>query len=142
MVKKGDYVLNPNSGRMIKVGGRAWRTAVKEGILEGTYTNPDVLYEVNDGDDVSQLKKDFDEKLNTGEHSVIGRGRFKGKLVKRKRRLTNEEISEHSTQAAVQALKNNRVELDAMTDDDFEAELDRMIMTEMLSGKGDRKSVV
>ena len=37
--KKGDIIINPNTQRPIRVGGRSWLKLVKEGLVSGHYTD-------------------------------------------------------------------------------------------------------
>lgn len=79
-----DYIKNPNSGRMVKVGGRAWRKLVDEGLLEDNYNNPNELYELKEDDDINELKRRYENELNLDYKPVKGRGRYSNKLMKRK----------------------------------------------------------
>lgn len=79
-----DYIKNPNSGRMVKVGGRAWRKLVDDGILEDNYNNPNELYELKEDDDINELKRKYENELNLDYKPVKGRGRYSNKLMKRK----------------------------------------------------------
>lgn len=134
MPKKNDFIMNPSTGRMIKIGGRAWRTAVKDGLLEGTYQNENVVYELKEGDDVDKLKIDFDEKEDKNTQVVKGRGRHKNKLVKRRKPISAEDMSEYTRKTAIQVVKDNKDELEDMDEDELDKYLDELIKAEMLSG--------
>ena len=41
--KKGDIIINPRTQRPVKVASRTWLKLVKEGIVEGRYTDPNEL---------------------------------------------------------------------------------------------------
>jgi hypothetical protein len=137
MVKKNDYVLNPKTQRSIKVGGGVWRSLVKEGIFEGTYEAPDkkILYDIEEVDDIDALRNEYDEKLTPDIHAVRGRGKYKNKLVVRKKRITAEQMSDYTKNTAIQAVKENMDELTGYSTDDLEAELERIINEEMLTGR-------
>ena len=46
--RKGDIIINPNTSRPIKVGGRSWLKLVKEGVLEGRYSDPNEITNIDD----------------------------------------------------------------------------------------------
>ena len=75
----GSYVINPNTGRPVKVGGRAWLKLVKEGAIESSaqYEDPSELYEYEEDatpDQVEETRRSINEKLPKGSHAVRGRG--------------------------------------------------------------------
>jgi hypothetical protein len=137
MVKKNDYVLNPNTQRMVKVGGGVWRSLVKAGICEGAYEAPDknILYDIEEIDDIDALRNEYDEKLTPDIHSVRGRGKYKNKLVVRKKKITAEQMGDYTRNTAIHAFKDNIDELAGYASDDLEAELERIINEEMLTGR-------
>jgi RecG-like helicase len=138
MVKKNDYVLNPNSQRMVKVGGKVWRSLVKEGLLEGAYEAPDenILYDIEEVENIDELRNDFDEKLTPDIQAVRGRGKYKNKLVKRRKQISPEKMTEYTRNTAIQAVKENMDTLAGYSDDEeLERELERIINEELLTGQ-------
>jgi hypothetical protein len=89
MSKKGDLMINPLTKRSIKVGGRVWNKLVAQGIInpEGELEDDNVLNELptnlENEDDVDKLIEDANEELPDNQHAVRGRGKYKGKIVKR-----------------------------------------------------------
>ena len=133
---KGSIIINPNTNRPIKVGGRAWLSLVKQGLVSGNYTDDRELATVPDehqGDNeyVEEKIKEINKTLPRGQQSVRGRGKYKGKIVSRSTQPTSAEISKYTAQIASRAVSNNINEL--VDSDDLEGMLEKLIMDEMLS---------
>lgn len=131
--RKGDIIINPRTNRPVRVGSRTWLKLVKDGVIQGRYQEPDELYEIQDGTDVEQMKTQFDRTLPKGKHAVRGRGRFKGKLVVRNKRMNPKEVQEATAKAAYAAVRENMDELVGLEGEELEAALEKMILTEMLA---------
>ena len=133
---KGSIIINPNTNRPIKVGGRAWLSLVKQGLVSGHYSDARELATVPDehqGDNeyVEEKIKEINKTLPRGQQSVRGRGKYKGKIVSRNTQPTSAEISKYTAQIASRAVSNNINEL--VDSDDLEGMLEKLIMDEMLS---------
>ena len=132
--RKGDYIVNPNTQRMVKIGSRVWLKLVKQGIVEGHYTDPKKLGKLPDNEE--EIEKEIErinKTLPKGQQSVRGRGRYKGKIVSRNKRLAPEEVSKYTTQVATRAIRNNIEAIaDYDDDDDIEGMLEKMILAEMM----------
>ena len=61
-----DYVNNPTTGRMVKIGGKTHRSLINSGVLKNTRRDPRVLYTLDHGDDVHAIKQQLRETL--GKH--------------------------------------------------------------------------
>jgi hypothetical protein len=136
-VAKAGYVINPKTSRPVKVGGRSWMKLVKQGILEGEYssnTDDNILCDYKDDDDIEELRHEFNEKLGDNEEVARGRGRYKNKLVKRRKKITPEQMKRYVSNTAIQAVKENMNELQGYDEDEFERELERIINEEMMTG--------
>lgn len=138
--RKGDIIINPNTQRPVKVGSRTWLKLVKQGVVEGRYTDPKELgelpekYEEIPPEDVEQKLEEFNRTLPRGQQAVRGRGRYKGKIVKRNKRLAPNEVSRYTAQVATRAVANNIDRL-AEEEDDIEGMLEKMILEEMMNGR-------
>jgi hypothetical protein len=130
-----NYTINPNTGRPVKIGGRIWTKLIKDGLIESDNIQDDnVLYEVEEGDDLEELCSDFNTKMKPNIQAVRGRGRYKNKIVKRKKNLTHKQMKEYTTNTAIQAVKENMGELAGYDSDELEQELQRIIDVEMMTG--------
>jgi hypothetical protein len=108
---------------------------VKEGIFEGTYSDPKELYEVknNNPSDIEKVKAKINKKLPRGKHAVRGRGKHRGKLVVRNKRMSQKEMSAYTSKMASKAVLNNIEKLSNMENsDDIEAQLEKLILSEMM----------
>ena len=80
------YIINPLNDRMIRKGFTLHRKLIKEGVIHHDFEKDEsILCVIDEESDVDGLKKMYDEQL-TDCHAVIGRGMFKGYLVKKKKR--------------------------------------------------------
>jgi hypothetical protein len=154
---KGDIIINPQTQRPVKVGSRTWLKLVKQGIVAGQYKDPKVLsddpsYELeDDGSNIEEMKLKINKKLPKGKHAVKGRGRHKGKIVVRNKRLNPKDVAKYTTKASASAMANNMSELENLSDEDLEKKLEELILKEMMreqrpqsapsSGRGRKKKV-
>jgi hypothetical protein len=130
--KKGDIIINPNTQRPVRVGGRTWLGLVKKGLIEGRYTDPKELGKIpEENEDVNEELKRVNSTLPRGQQAVRGRGRYKGKIVSRNQRPDTESITRYTAQTASRIVNDNIEELNDC--DDLEAELERLILEEMAS---------
>tara|TARA_R110000787_G_scaffold191748_2_gene303247 strand:- start:6397 stop:7050 length:654 start_codon:yes stop_codon:yes gene_type:complete len=128
----GDFVINPETKRPIKVGSRTWNSLVKKGILSGNYNDPNELSTIDEDEEeyiIEQKIKEINKTLPNTEHGVRGRGKFKGKIVKRNKKLSTREISKHTAKVASKTLTKNIDEL--VESDDMESLLEQMILEDL-----------
>ena len=127
---KGDIVYNPKTNRPIKVGSRAWLNLVKQGVIAGEYADDNVLDEYNEEESKQEIKKrikELNEKQDAGTQVVRGRGVYKGKLVKRSKALSVQDISKKTSKIASKIVVDD--------DEKLEKELEAMIYNELMKGK-------
>jgi len=135
--KKGTIIINPKTSRPVRVGGKTWLKLVKEGIVSGLYSDDKelgTLPEMLGDEEVEEEIKKANEGLPRHQQAVRGRGRYKGKIVKRNRRLQPQEI----VQASTKVVSNNieaLAEIADNEDEDIEAMLQKMILDEMIGVK-------
>ena len=128
---KGDIVYNPKTNRPIKVGSRAWLNLVKQGVIAGEYADDNVLDEYNEEESKQEIKKrikELNEKQDLGTQVVRGRGVYKGKLVKRSKALSVQDISKKTSKIASKIVVDDE-------DEKLEKELEAMIYNELMKGK-------
>lgn len=140
---KGEYILNTKTNRMCKIGGRAWLKCVKEGLLEGNYRDPDKLDTIDEHDDVEHVEqkiKKVQKKLPRGVQAVRGRGKHKGKIVKRSKPVSARESQRYTIRSAQKVVSEN---LDELIDaDDIEAELEQLINLELAKGSSNNNDEI
>lgn len=104
MQKCGEIVLNPKTGRAVKIGSRTYIRLVKEGVLKNKkYVDDNILLENPTKNNIEMKIQELNEKLPPGIHTVRGRGKYKNKLVKRKKRLKQEpECIEESIEEMIE----------------------------------------
>lgn len=139
---KGDIIINPSTQRPVKVGSRTWLNLVKKGLVEGRYSDPKELdklpeqYEELPPQQVDEQIQKVNQTLPRGQQAVRGRGRYKGKIVTRNKRLEPEEVSRYTAQVATRAVANNIDALASCEDgDDIETMLQKLILEEMVDSK-------
>ena len=129
--KKGDVIINPKTQRPIKVGSRVWLKLVKDGLVAGHYTDPNEIYEVKEGDNEDELIQQFNKTLPPNVHSVRGRGKYANKIVKRNKQPSTRATTQHTVRTTARKLKDPEVYEQLQEADDFEAELENLIMAEL-----------
>lgn len=79
-----DYVRNPQTGRLVKIGSMTYRKLINNRVIKNTRKDPNVVYKLDDGDDINAIKADLKKKikLKTGETLRKGTGKNKGKIIK------------------------------------------------------------
>ena len=82
-----DYVINKKTNRLVKVGGKAWRSLMKSGdISDNDYQDPNELDDIDENEterEVSIKISKANKKLPKNEEAVRGRGHHKNKIVKK-----------------------------------------------------------
>lgn len=78
-----DYVRNPKTGRLVKIGSVTYRQLINEKVLKNTRKDPKVAYKLDEGDDINAIKRDLKKKikLKKGETLRTGTGKNKGKIM-------------------------------------------------------------
>lgn len=139
MPSKGDIIINPRTQRPVKVGGRTWLKLVKEGALAGQYRDPSVLRETYTDEDLDDAKTELNSTLPSHKQAVKGRGKHKGKIVVRNKRLAQKDLTQFASKASASALARNMDELENLDDDELERRLEELILSEMMGVQSPRK---
>jgi len=129
--KKGDLVINPKTSRPIKVGSRVWLTLVKEGLLAGFYQDTHQLAEVKDGENVDEKIQELNKNLPINQQAVRGRGKYANKIVKRSKPPSTRDTIKHTARTTAKKIKDPEVYEQLHEGEDFEAQLEKMIMEEL-----------
>lgn len=77
-----NYVLNPLTNRMVKVGSQTYRKLVNSKVIKNKAVDERVIYKYDSDDDIEELKKKYQDELDENEIIQKGKGRYKGKLIK------------------------------------------------------------
>lgn len=134
--RKGDLIINPDTQRPVRVGSRTWINLVKKGVLQGHYSDNNVIeeqYAEIPPEQMEQKMKLINEKLPYGTQAVRGRGKYANKIVKRNRPLTQEQLTKTTIKKASKVVANHIDELDEVDYDEMEKKLEQLIMQEMLN---------
>ena len=123
MTDKIESVLNPKTGRPIRVGGKLYNS----------------LYDINENDDVEFVKNELSKKLPFNETAVRGKKgtKFENKIVKRKKVPNANEVATETIKRTASKIKNKEIDCD---DDDFAKNLEEMILAELLGNEKPKKS--
>ena len=141
MLSKGDIMINPKTSRPIKVASRTWLKLVKEGVIEGAYKDPKELYVKKESDDdksMEEMKIKLDEELPEHEQAVKGRGKYKNKIIKRSKPLTQKTVERFTENRIRKRSEQIQPELidEESDNEDLDTFLNRLIENET---KGRRK---
>jgi hypothetical protein len=78
-----DWVTNPKTKKLVKIGSQTHRRLINEGVLKNTRLDEKVLANYDPAvDDVGELKKQLQSNISDNEIISVGRGRYKNKLVR------------------------------------------------------------
>lgn len=157
------YILNPNTNRMIKVGGKPWRELVKSGIIANDPISPAIVElpkstMVNIAPEQSAKADFLPVKVPLRERDARKSGKYyiqnrtgkdgKKKEVKVQKRAKQEEIADYTASCASRTLHKH---MDALSDQlenyygdengdlsSFEENLKNLILEEMLTGEANK----
>jgi hypothetical protein len=124
-------VVNPLTKRKIVVGGKAWLKLVSQGILEAGYIDEKELDTYDEDDDVKSKIEMLNEELPMNVQAVRGRGRYKNKIVKRNMKPSTFDVTRHTIKTTAKKIKDRDLYNSLQDADDFEAELESLIMNEL-----------
>ena len=155
-----EYVLNPTTKRMIKLGSKTYLKLIREGVIAdkhyvGTQQIPNfetgenhINIEDLTGSDLKEVIDEQTMKLENGLVAVPGRGKYKGKLVKRKKNVRTKDLATIATKASVRVIKDHLPEINNHSnhfqDDDeaLEKLIQELVSSEMMKAdKVDEKIV-
>jgi hypothetical protein len=130
-------IINPRTGRAVRVGSPTYIKLVKEGLVDDLRVvdkSTKVLYSIEEDDTDTAIESKIDEINDTlppNQQAVRGRGKYKGSLVKRQKQISTEDAIRHTVKAAAKQLDNQEV-YDALKEtDNFEKSLERLIMKDL-----------
>jgi len=139
--QRGTKILNKKTGRMVTVGGQAWQKLVKAGEIPGMYNDPKQLEDIKDDADIKKQKEKLDEELPDNYHTVKGRGRYKGKLVKRKKPMNPKRAISLTSKALARAIKLEEIEdLNNMSIKQLQDRLEKLTEWQMTQNNEDLES--
>lgn len=136
-LSKGDIIINPKTQRPVRIGSRTWLKLVKEGIVEGAYKDTNELYKIEEGDDEEEKIKELNKELPPTQQAVRGRGKYAGKIVRRKKQPSIKETAKYTAKVASKKIKNKEVyedlhqKVEDGEEEDFETQLEKLIMAEI-----------
>jgi len=119
---------------------------VTEGVVAGQYSDPGVLgdprYELHSettDEQLEELKKQYNKELPDTQQAVKGRGKHKGKLVVRNKRVSKKDMVKYATDQAANAMskmvRGDNIELSSLSDAQISDMLEKLVMTEMVRSK-------
>ena len=130
------HVINPSSGRPVKIGSRTWRKLVSDGMVKSLYTKDEnELYAVQDGDDVDEKIEELNHSLPMGRQAVRGRGRFRKKIVSRRCQPSSKMTTQHTIKRTANRIKDRDTYDSLHENDNFEANFEAMILAELSADK-------
>ena len=139
------YVINPESGRNILVGGKKYWLLVKKGVLQGDL--PNLVYDPKKELDISQMEKKelyahLYEKKEELQHTIPEDKVLaisKNKLITKKPTMKKKEVSERTANSAldiIDSIQNNELEIPSnMTRTEARDYLQKLIFEKMMSDK-------
>ena len=150
MSSQKQTIINPKTGRPIMVGGRVWTLLLREGLINNdNYRDENILYEVEQENDNETLPQEplplvrSESKIEISQlpdhqQAVRGRGKYKGKIVRRNKQLKPEQVHKQVADCAVRAVKKytqsgHSSHFTDENDEDLNNLIQKMIMDEMIT---------
>jgi hypothetical protein len=128
-------IINPKTGRPIRVGGKLYNSLIREGLVKGIIEEKNnSLYDINENDDLEFVKNELSKNLPFNETAVRGKKgtKYENKIVKRKKVPNASEVASETIKLTANKIKNKEIDFD---DDDFAKNLEQMILAELLNEK-------
>ena len=131
-MSSSQHIINPKTQRPVKIGSRTWRKLVGDGIIENQKIDePCELYELSQEDNVEQKINELNRSLPITEQAVRGRGRFRNKVVKRRKQPSTEIVAEHTIKTTAGKLRDRNTYESLHENGNFDEDLETMIMKEL-----------
>jgi hypothetical protein len=89
---------------------------------------------VKEQDDCDEKISELNQQLPINQHAVRGRGKYKNKIVKRHKQPSTRQVSKHTVRTTAKKLKDPQVHDYLMESNDFESQLEQLIMAELANG--------
>ena len=121
-----NWVVNPNTGRLIKIGTRQYYALVKDNILkmDGGTRKKNVLYKGPNLDDVKKCMPKRDADI-----TIVKRN---DKLIETRRKINRNEIFSELCIKASDIIKHNMDELDGLEGDELDKKVKQLINQRMV----------
>ena len=131
-MSSSQHIINPKTQRPVKIGSRTWRKLVSDGIIENQKIDePCELYELSQEDNIEQKINELNRSLPITEQAVRGRGRFRNKVVKRRKQPSTEIVAEHTIKTTAGKLRDRNTYESLHENGNFDEDLETMIMREL-----------
>lgn len=161
MTDENSFILNPESNRMVKVGGKKWRELVKKGMLDDqtpTRLYSSILHEGKDENEAIAVRNILDRTSEEGRKKIgMKKNRYPvrrgNNIYEFRNRPRQEEIADFTAKSASRTIHKHMDTLSTQLEEaynngddeelgDFEYRLKNLILQEMLSsGINDKPTV-
>jgi len=129
------HIINPRTNKPVKIGGRVYMNLIRDGILKNqNYKDPKILYDIDEKDEEQDIiikKKKIKEKLNINEDVVKGRGKYKGKLIKKHKQPNTQDVIKHTLKKTSRKLKDKKVYDKIYETDNYEDNFENLMLKEL-----------
>jgi len=128
-----DWVVNPETGRLLKIGTRKYYDLVKDKILkmDGGSRKKNVIYKGANLDDVKKCMVPRDDNIK-----IIKRNET---LIESRRKVTRGEIIKELCIKASDVIKNNMDDLEGLEGDELDKKVKQMINQKMVGDIASKK---
>lgn len=134
-----NFVTNPSTGRLIKIGSKTHKKLVASNLLGEPISTPqeNVILEAETKEQAKELQSKINRK--TQRNKVITRRN--NKVLKANRRPTRKETIDKVSDIAIDTVIENREELmdDDMSDDQMDSYIRNMIMLKLIGANPKKK---
>jgi hypothetical protein len=128
-----DWVVNPETGRLLKIGTRKYYDLVKDKILkmDGGSRKKNVIYKGSNLDDVKKCMVPRDDNIK-----IIKRNET---LIESRRKVTRGEIIKELCIKASDVIKNNMDDLEGLDGENLDKKVKQLINQKMVGDIASKK---
>lgn len=138
-----NYILNPKSGRMIKIGSRAYQKLVSQNVLKVEPSKDTVIAECENPQKAQELQQTLNKNV-IGKNKIVSRRG--NRVISSNRRITHEELVTNVSDLAISAVNENQdIFYDKnLTDEEISSQIKRLIHQKLIgaSAKPEVKPII
>ena len=121
---KNDIIINPKTNRPVRVGSPTWRKLVKEQVVAGHYRNTSVLHELQEGEDIDEVKQKYKKMAPPGKIVAKGRGLHANKIVAKNAPLKPDFV----TDLISSTMSDNYEQFEGLSTEDIKLKLKELLV--------------
>ena len=125
-----EYVINPNTGRKVRIGSATYKILIRQGIYGNEKDNvPYVLCKIDPTISYRTQLNEITKSLPSNITGKKGIGKYRGYIVSKMKCMDRSKVIKEATKVAAKVIIHNKNKLESSTNYDFD--LENLILKEM-----------